>query len=211
MADANDDLRNSDKNVSEPVSSQMPFLSETGAALDSDFIDQSGSAGQPEIMGTADKLEELFHKSDKVNAAGGSASDTLAQKTEQLLNQAEVDLVAAIAPELNSQSGVAADLNNATPYEFQVFEAELPDTPNSVGLKVLDDVELDVCIELGRTKLVIEEVLKLKNGSVIPLDKLAGDPVDILVNSRLIARGEIVVLNENFCVRVAEIISPDDL
>ena len=57
-------------------------------------------------------------------------------------------------------------------------------------------------------ELLIEEVLQLKSGSVVPLDKLAGDPVDILVNGRLVARGEVLVLNDNFCVRVAEIVAP---
>ncbi len=63
-------------------------------------------------------------------------------------------------------------------------------------------------IELGRTELLIEEVLQLREGSVVPLNKLAGDPVDILVNGRLVARGEVLVLNDNFCVRVAEIVAP---
>ena len=53
---------------------------------------------------------------------------------------------------------------------------------------------------------MLDDVVKLKEGSVVPLDKLAGDPVDVLVNGRLIARGEVLVLNENFCVRVSEII-----
>ena len=66
-----------------------------------------------------------------------------------------------------------------------------------------------VRIELGRTELLIDEVVKLKEGSVVPLDKLAGDPVYILVNGRLIARGEVLVLNDNFCVRIAEILTPD--
>ena len=79
---------------------------------------------------------------------------------------------------------------------------------DGVGLNALQDVELDLRIELGRTELLIEEVLQLKSGSVVPLDKLAGDPVDILVNGRLVARGEVLVLNDNFCVRVAEIVAP---
>ena len=61
-------------------------------------------------------------------------------------------------------------------------------------------------IELGRTQMYLEDVLKLRKGSVVPLDKLAGDPVDIYVNQRLVARGEVLVLNDNFCVRVAELI-----
>ena len=73
-------------------------------------------------------------------------------------------------------------------------------------LDLVRDVELDLKIELGRTQMYLEDVLKLRKGAVVPLDKLAGDPVDICVNGRLIARGEVLVLNDNFCVRVAELI-----
>ena len=68
-------------------------------------------------------------------------------------------------------------------------------------------MELDLKIELGRTNMFLEDVLKLRKGAVVPLDKLAGDPVDVYVNGRLIARGEVLVLNDNFCVRVAELIA----
>jgi len=74
-------------------------------------------------------------------------------------------------------------------------------------LDLVRDVELNLKIELGRTHMCLEEVLKLRKGSVVPLDKLAGDPVDIYVNGRLVARGEVLVLNDNFCVRVAELIT----
>jgi flagellar motor switch protein FliN/FliY len=74
---------------------------------------------------------------------------------------------------------------------------------------LLRDVELDLRIELGRTHLELEEVLKLRKGSVVTLDKLAGDPVDVYVNGRLIARGEVLVLNDNFCIRVAELVAGD--
>jgi flagellar motor switch protein FliN/FliY len=92
--------------------------------------------------------------------------------------------------------------------------AEMPDfesqdlglnADNQIGL--LEDVELNVKIELGRTRMLVEDVLKLGESSVVELDKLAGDPVDVLVNDRLVARGEVLVLNDNFCVRINEIIS----
>jgi flagellar motor switch protein FliN/FliY len=70
-------------------------------------------------------------------------------------------------------------------------------------------VQLDLKIELGRTQMHLEDVLRMKQGAVVTLDKLAGDPVDIYANGRLIARGEVLVLNDNFCVRVAELISGD--
>ena len=75
------------------------------------------------------------------------------------------------------------------------------------SIDLLKDVELNVKIELGRSEMSVEEILKLNNGSVVELDKLAGDPVDVYVNDRLVARGEVLVLNDNFCVRVNEIIS----
>ena len=75
-------------------------------------------------------------------------------------------------------------------------------------LDLLLGVPLTLRIELGRTRMAIEEVLKLGRGSVVTLDRLAGDPVNIFVNDRLVARGEVVIANGNFCVRVAEILLP---
>jgi flagellar motor switch protein FliN/FliY len=76
-------------------------------------------------------------------------------------------------------------------------------------MDLLRDVNLNVKIELGRSRMLVEDVLRLGEGSVVELDKLAGDPVDVLVNDRLIARGEVLVLNDNFCVRINDILSKD--
>jgi flagellar motor switch protein FliN/FliY len=65
-------------------------------------------------------------------------------------------------------------------------------------------------VELGRTKRTVQEILALSSGAIIELDKLAGEPVDILINSKLIAKGEVVVIDENFGVRVTDIISQKD-
>lgn len=80
--------------------------------------------------------------------------------------------------------------------------------PGAATLDLLDDVDLEVQIELGRTDMFIEDVLRLGPGSVIELDKLAGDPVDIFVDKKRIARGEVLVLNNSFCVRISHIQSP---
>ncbi len=83
---------------------------------------------------------------------------------------------------------------------------DLPaDAVNSIEL--LHDVELHVTVELGRTQMLVEDVLRLSEGSVVELDKLAGDPVDVYVNGRLIARGEVLVLNDSFCIRISEIVA----
>lgn len=94
-----------------------------------------------------------------------------------------------------------------TPFEPPPFDATAP-ASHASQLDLLDDVELEVKVELGRTEMYIEDVLGLGAGSVVELDKGAGDPVDILVNERLVARGEVLVLNESFCVRINDILSP---
>ena len=78
---------------------------------------------------------------------------------------------------------------------------------SSGGNDMLGDVALNGTVELGRTGMLVEDVLKLGDGSVVELDKLAGDPVDVYVNGRLVARGEVLVLNDNFCIRVSEIVA----
>ena len=74
-------------------------------------------------------------------------------------------------------------------------------------LDLLLDVPMEITVELGRSRMTIQELLALSPGSVIELDKLAGEPLDILVNDRLIARGEAVVVNDKFGIRITDIIS----
>ena len=95
-----------------------------------------------------------------------------------------------------------AVFSNFEPYPLQETEAR--------NLEMLLDIPLQVTVELGRTKRSVKEILALSQGSIIELDKLAGEPVDIFVNNRLIAKGEVVVIDENFGVRVTDIISKSD-
>lgn len=102
----------------------------------------------------------------------------------------------------------AADIANVSRFEFK----DLSGTPVSSEMATLElphDVELDLRVELGRAYLYREDVLKLRDGAVVTLDKLADDPVDVYANGRLVARGEVLVLNDSFCVRVDELISCD--
>ena len=75
------------------------------------------------------------------------------------------------------------------------------------GLELLHDVEMEVTAELGRTRMTVRDLLSLAPGAVIELDRLAGGPADLLVNGRLIARGEVVVIDENFGIRITEIVT----
>lgn len=76
------------------------------------------------------------------------------------------------------------------------------------GLDMLHDVEMEVSAELGRTRMAVRELLSLNPGAIVELDRAAGSPADLLVNGRLIARGEVVVVDENFGIRITEIVSP---
>jgi flagellar motor switch protein FliN len=96
------------------------------------------------------------------------------------------------------------------PAVFSDFEPVKLQEPEAKNLNMLLDIPLQVTVELGRTKRSIKEILELSAGSIIELDKLAGEPVDVLVNQKLVAKGEVVVIDENFGVRITDIISQSD-
>lgn len=81
---------------------------------------------------------------------------------------------------------------------------------NDANIGLILDVPLQVTVELGRARKSIKDVLELTNGSIVELDKLAGEAVDILVNGKLLAKGEVVVIDENFGVRINDIVSPEE-
>jgi len=143
---------------------------------------------------------------------------------DDILKQASFeDVSQAVAPhpEPNSAASAQADASAAaTAVAAPPEDFHLPDLQQVMqdaqvsSIDLLRDVDLNVKIELGRTRMLVEDVLKLGEGSVVELDKLAGDPVDVFVNERLVARGEVLVLNDNFCVRINEIVAgarDDDL
>ncbi|TQR16112.1 flagellar motor switch phosphatase FliY [Psychrobacillus lasiicapitis] len=94
--------------------------------------------------------------------------------------------------------------------QFASFETPSLSQNESRNLNLLLDIPLQVTVELGRTKRTVKDILELTSGSIIELDKLAGEPVDILVNNRHIAKGEVVVIDENFGVRITDILSQAD-
>ncbi|MFW5429042.1 flagellar motor switch phosphatase FliY [Bacillus pumilus] len=99
---------------------------------------------------------------------------------------------------------------NVAPVEFEAFSEPQHTTSQLGNLDMLMDIPLSITVELGRTQRSVKEVLELSAGSIIELDKLAGEPVDILVNKRIVAKGEVVVIDENFGVRVTDILSQSE-
>ncbi|MBF0343013.1 MAG: flagellar motor switch protein FliN [Nitrospirae bacterium] len=90
--------------------------------------------------------------------------------------------------------------------EFEVAEGH----EGLRDIKFLLDIPLTVTVEIGRTKMLINDLLQLGQGSVVELDKLAGEPMEMLINNKVIARGEVVVVNEKFGIRLTDIVSPND-
>jgi flagellar motor switch protein FliN/FliY len=108
------------------------------------------------------------------------------------------------------------DLSRVTSFdssETHFTETNLAGQPVSApqeNISMLLDIELDVSIELGRSILSIKRILELAPGSVVELDRLAGEPVDLLVNNKIVARGEVVVIDENFGIRIVSLVSPEE-
>jgi flagellar motor switch protein FliN len=174
---------------------------------DEDRIEQSEieemlrqGEGVPVAKVASTSKKQLAAESGDESAPSGS---DVGDDIHFLLSQAEDAIASVDRPR-------SAKPSRAAPFAFQELRGSTPSTEKAT-IELLRDVELDVKIELGRTNMFLEDVLKLRRGSVVPLEKLAGDPVDIYVNGRLIARGEVLVLNDSFCVRVAELVSGDDL
>ena len=171
-------------------------------------------------------------------AASASASDRESEEPASAVEAAPAPLAAAtatmpppLAPRAAGGIGVGDDiqfllaqaeqaiasvdqpvdpaLEKLQAFQFQDLTGS-PPSGEKATLELLKDVDLNLRIELGRTQMYLEDVLKLKRGSVVTLDKLAGDPVDVFVNGRMVARGEVLVLNDNFCVRVTELLAGDD-
>ena len=104
------------------------------------------------------------------------------------------------------------ETNEQEPASTPNMGAEMPQNPAAGGvenLRVLENIEVQLSVEVGNTEIKIRDLLRLNEGSVIELDRLAGDPLDILVNGTMIAKGEIVMVGERFGVRFTEIVDPE--
>jgi flagellar motor switch protein FliN len=119
--------------------------------------------------------------------------------------EAEAQMQAALSEAQSSLNEIKESVDASPTPDLPDFANPAANLPTGLGM--LGDVDLHVMVELGRTEMIVEDVLKLASGSVVELDKLAGDPVDVYVNQRLVARGEVLVLNDNFCIRISEIVA----
>lgn len=137
---------------------------------------------------------------EEVEEAVKDSEETSEEVLDEQLNTNEAS---------EAQNGQPEEVISGKYIEFEDFENSTPHLENENGnsMDLLKDVEMDVSVELGRIELPLGKVLQLTKGSVIELEKLAGEPVDILVNGQRIAHGEVVVIDEHFGVRISNLIT----
>ncbi len=119
----------------------------------------------------------------------------------------EDDWAAAMAEQAQTESG-GDDADEKVEMEQFQTGSPLDEGENPVNFDVIMDVPVNISMEIGRTSINIRNLLQLNQGSIVELDRLAGEPLDVLVNGTLIARGEVVVVNEKFGIRLTDVISP---
>lgn len=196
------DSENTEATLEEDAFVKVFFQLKVGSLIDSTImqlmpirfarklVDQLlNETAEEEVAVGLDELEKQVEPSDTTV----SASQTKSVEQPQYLG-----------------SGIDQESATIQQAAFSNFEKVELNKNEQRNLDLLLDIPLKVTVELGRTKRTIKDILELSSGSIIELDKLAGEPVDILVNEKLIARGEVVVIDENFGVRVTDIISQSD-
>lgn len=131
------------------------------------------------------------------------------EETQNAGADAESDWAAALEEQANTENTDIAASEQYESAEFQNLEDESSSgiSPD-VNLDVILDVPVSLSMEIGRTQISIRNLLQLNQGSVVELDRLAGEPMDVLVNGTLIAHGEVVVVNEKFGIRLTDVVSP---
>ncbi|XVJ70229.1 MAG: flagellar motor switch protein FliN [Rhizobacter sp.] len=136
------------------------------------------------------------------NEASMSEEDAMAAEWAAALSEAK--------PETTTDNAIAAlGADAATPAAFTNFGEDVPATAGN-DINMILDIPVQLTVELGRTRIPIKHILQLAQGSVVELEAMAGEPMDVLVNGYLIAQGEVVVVNEKFGIRLTDIVTPSE-
>lgn len=148
-----------------------------------------------------------------IAAAGQDTGSGNWEETEPEETEPEQDSLAA-DPEPAASAGPARSAGKGGLVDLPSFAPAAPapflSQAAEAGLGRVRDIPLEVTVELGRTRLLIRDIMDLSAGSIIELDKIAGEPVDLFANGMLVARGEVIVIDDNFGVRVTEIVTAQD-
>lgn len=169
------------------------------------------------IDGFSEKMEYMMPASmiavfEKASSAGEQEEQE--QKQDIPVETPVIDITSHIEempeeePEIEQESVLQDTPEPARTAAFESLEQPSGIQQPSTNIDLLMDIPLEVTVELGRTKMLVKDVLEIAEGSIIELNKLAGEPVDFYVNGKLVSKGEVVVIDENFGIRITEIVSP---
>lgn len=192
MSDEQTDAQGATPEDEQPTGDAQPSPEQPDPAQDAGApADAEASASASDALDAAQAAVSAaqtgdLESSDAAEAAVESARDVLDEVTGEA-------------------ASAVGDAEGPASFAVPSFTPSAP-AADTAEMQLLGDVNVDVRIELGRTRMLVEDVLKLGEGAVVELEKLAGDPVDVYVNGRHVARGEVLVLNESFCVRVNEVL-----
>ena len=170
--------------------------------LNQELIDQMLNGGAVEADAEQDPWSD-----DALQAEIEAARQAAGLMVDTDNGRAPVAAPTMVAERPAPSAGPATQPTAVHPVQFMPLTPEPTPIDHAHGIELLMDVALEVSVELGRSHMSIGEILALRTGSVIELEKLAGEPVDVSVNGTLIARGEVVVVDEKFGVRITEVVS----
>jgi flagellar motor switch protein FliN/FliY len=154
-------------------------------------------------------MSEEFPPESAEGAEANGEQDAMAAEWEAALSQQ----AAAPQPDMDEFAGAASEVTNAAPQMTPAAFANFAPSPaSSAGndINMILDIPVQLTVELGRTRIPIKNILQLAQGSVVELDAMAGEPMDVLVNGFLIAQGEVVVVNDKFGIRLTDIVTPSE-
>ncbi|RZI84437.1 MAG: flagellar motor switch protein FliN [Rubrivivax sp.] len=147
------------------------------------------------------------------DAPADSEQDAMAAEWEAALAQQSSSPSSAddiFGAAMGSASEVSSPASQGTPAAFANFGASSSGGPAGNDINMILDIPVQLTVELGRTRIPIKNILQLAQGSVVELDAMAGEPMDVLVNGFLIAQGEVVVVNDKFGIRLTDIVTPSE-
>lgn len=208
--DQDESLEKDESAVSSDKDAAASDNSEETPASDAEPSSEASDSIDEEGMTPEEK--EMMKMSQEDAESDSGASDAGA---EEPLSQDEIDKALEAAADMPADSEPVDDADK-TGTDPSVKQADFQQLSSSSkagtpkNIELLMDVDLPVTIELGSTKMKISDILNLAPGSIVELDKLVGEPVDLLVNQKCVARGEVVVVEESFGLRITQLVSPEE-
>lgn len=189
---------------------KISFRMEIGDLVDSQIMQLYPFSFAREMCSSISKNMEMDVNANATlennsNTVSAASQPTAAPRQEQPMTAQQMGQP-MMGQQTMSQQPVMSQPVNVQPAQFQTFTQGMSPVLQSENIDLIMDVPLDVTVELGRTSKSIQEILDFTPGTIIELNKIAGEPIDILVNGKYVAKGEVVVIEENFGVRIAEII-----